>query len=114
MAEKPKVKRLRIEALIWTYTILFVIGPLLLISEHGRNTIVAALDRRPAIGYPVFRGEYTIFIMNMDLDEIYWFTDCPRLGDFTRFEEVAIYGDHLNHCDDWRPLTRSEHAISKN
>ncbi len=113
MAEKSKIKRLRIEALIWALTITFVVGGLIMITGHERNAIAHELGRRPAIGYPVYRGEYTIMIMNMHLGEVYWFTDCPRLKDFTRYEEVAIYGDHRNRCHDWRTLTPSEYDISK-
>lgn len=113
MAEKPKVTWLRFEALVWVLLITFVLGALLIITISEQHAMSTELEKRPAIGYPVFRGEYTVMIMNMDLHEVYWFTNCPRLQDFTRYEEVAIYGDHRNRCHDWRTLTPSEHEISR-
>lgn len=113
MAEKPEVKRLRFEALVWVLLITFVLGALLIITISEQHAMSTELEKRPVTGYPVFWGEYTIFIMNMDLDEVYWFTNCPRLQDFTWHEEVAIYGDHRNRCRDWRTLTHTEHEISR-
>lgn len=113
MEEKLNTKRLYTQPFIWLVLITFVIAGAIKIVGNEQGAIAMELDRRPAIGYPVYRGEYTIMIMNMYLGEVYWFTNCPRLKDFTRYEEVAIYGDHHNRCHDWRTLTPSEHEISK-
>jgi hypothetical protein len=113
MKEKPNVTQPLTPLLIMILLGILTLGGLFGVTVYDRNAMAMELDRRPAIGYPVYRGEYTIMIMNMHLGEVYWFTNCPRLKEFTRYEEVAIYGDHRNRCHDWRTLTPSEHEISK-
>lgn len=112
MTEK-NAKQNRYEGLAWFFLTILAFGILIPLTGVGRNAIATELHRRPAIGFLVFRGEYTVMIMNRHFGEVYWFTNCPRLKDFTRHEEFAIYGDHLNRCHDWRTLTPSEYDISK-
>ncbi len=101
---QKRLARLRNTTLIGVILIVLVFGGLLIASVRHTLAVASELDRRPAIGYTVYRSENTIMIMNVDLAEVYWFTDCPHLEDYTRYEEVAIYGDHENHCRDWYPL----------